>query len=247
MKQGYESDTENSDILGDDPLDILLDDELCVQESQSDRSMIEENPVLSPMTVASSSRNSLSDDDSCPLLSQTQSEDEMVDSLTPALTEEDYLKIDSIVADITDTPEKKPNVVWNGFRLLGDNFDKRVKPRHQTMEQKNKEYHAFAYAGVKDRINLSAFLDSHEPPVLSKEHIMTAIPDSQDCQKVEENFCILVSRVLSKHMPEFEEFASLIPSHIPHKYSSEMSQKSEIVSAYNCYCLCMWSIWVLRV
>lgn len=114
---------------------------------------------------------------------------------------------------------------------MGDNLDKRVKPKHQTMEHKVQDYHAFAYIAVKDRVNLSAFLDSQELPALSDGHIKTVIPDSQDCRNIEENFCVLIERILTQHMPEFEEFASFVPSHITHKYSTEMSMKSEIVSA----------------
>lgn len=207
-----------------DALHILLDDAPCLSDVELYRA--KGSPVPSVLSICSS-QNSVSSGDISPLPSHSHFQDESF----PVLTEEDYLQIDASVDDTTATPEKKPNVTWNGFKLVGDNLDIRVKPRHQTMELKVKDHHAFAYIGVKDRINLSAFSDSNEPPVLSDEHIKTAIPDSHDCRKMEENFCVLIARILTKHMPEFEEFASFVPSHIHHKYSSEMSTKSEIVSA----------------
>ena len=56
------------------------------------------------------------------------------------MTEEDFLIADAAVADM------KPNIMWNGFKLVGDNLDKQVKcRRHQTMEHRNQDYHAFQY------------------------------------------------------------------------------------------------------
>ena len=44
---------------------------------------------------------------------------------------------------------------WYGFKLIGDNIDKNVKPRHQTMEHRGSSLHYFNCYAVLDRVNLS--------------------------------------------------------------------------------------------
>ena len=53
-----------------------------------------------------------------------------------------------------------------------------MNPRHQ---QKVQDRHAFQYLAGKDRVNLSAFLDSAEPRTtpLSDEHVKVMIVDAQ--------------------------------------------------------------------
>ena len=215
-------DDEDYDISEDCPLDIFMDEALYSTEPQLP-SGSPQSPAFSLLSVSSSQDSG--ENNARPI----QSEAELTET-PPALTEDDYLMVDACTAEVS--AEKKPDTTWNGFKVVGDNWDKRVNPRHQTMEQKVQDHHAFQYLAVKDRVNLSAFLDSAEPRTtpLSDEHVKVMIVDAQDCEKIEENFCVLIARVLTQYMPEFEEFSSFIPSHIQHQYSHEMSCKSEIVS-----------------
>lgn len=104
MKQEHESDTDSVDSFEDHSLNIFLDD-----EPEIELDMFEGNPV-SVSTSICSSLNSVSSEDICPLPSQTHSEDELFQTLT----EEDYMMIDDSVADMTTTPEKKPDMVQAG-------------------------------------------------------------------------------------------------------------------------------------
>lgn len=48
--------------------------------------------------------------------------------------------------------------------------------------------------------------------------------------KVRENYIVLTGRVLADHLAFLEPLKKCVPRHVLHKYSSEMSKKSEIVS-----------------
>ena len=45
-----------------------------------------------------------------------------------------------------------------------------------------------------------------------------------------QQWAVLVSRVITKYIPAFNQYKTSVIYHIPHKYSKEMSMKSELVS-----------------
>ena len=49
-------------------------------------------------------------------------------------------------------PASSPKLVWNGFKIVGDNVDKNVRPTFQRSNQSLHHFHSYA---VKDRVNLS--------------------------------------------------------------------------------------------
>ena len=57
------------------------------------------------------------------------------------------------------------------------------------------------------------------------------IPSAADCDAVENELIVLVAKVLVQYVPCLRIFQDYVPSHIPHKYSTEMSKPSEIVCA----------------
>lgn len=55
------------------------------------------------------------------------------------------------------------------YRLVGDNVDENVKPRHMTCEHQTNSLHYFHTYAVKDMIDLSHFSD--DPPNLDTESV----------------------------------------------------------------------------
>ncbi|KAL5484341.1 hypothetical protein EMCRGX_G020815 [Ephydatia muelleri] len=45
--------------------------------------------------------------------------------------------------------------IWSGFRLVGDNLDKTIKPRNMRLSRQSTFLHYFNVYAVKDRINFS--------------------------------------------------------------------------------------------
>ena len=56
--------------------------------------------------------------------------------------------------------------VWNGFRIIGDNIDKNVKPRFYRIDSQVRSLHYYHSYGLCDRIDFSATSDS-KPAELS--------------------------------------------------------------------------------
>ena len=118
---------------------------------------------------------------------------------------------------------------WLGFKIVGDNIDKSVRPRHETIHVHPQTLHYFHAYAVLDRIDFSHLSDEPsqiDPSMYSPEILM---PCSTDLKEIIGNFAILIARTLSKYMPEFAVFQDAVVDHIPHKYSAEMSRKSHVV------------------
>ena len=123
---------------------------------------------------------------------------------------------------------------WTGFRIIGDNLDKNIKPRFLRVDHPNQSLHFFHIFAVKDRVNLSGF--SNEPNrYLSVQTedlpFESLLPSATDYQSLIANFSILVARVLVAHIPYFKTtFNDVLVNHIPHEHSKEMAEKSEMVN-----------------
>ncbi|XP_044174453.1 uncharacterized protein LOC114950684 [Acropora millepora] len=55
------------------------------------------------------------------------------------------------------------------------------------------------------------------------------LPSPEEHAKLKKDFVLLVLRILAKNCKYFRQFGSMIPSHIPHQYSMNMSRQSQIV------------------
>lgn len=122
---------------------------------------------------------------------------------------------------------------WFGFKIVGDNIDKTVKPRHETLHLHSQNLHYFHAYAVRDRIDFS-FL-SAEPsqldPLLFPAEML--LPSQDELDGIKGSFSILIARILARHLPEFADFQDAVVDHIPHKYSCEMEQKSNVVSRFS--------------
>lgn len=55
---------------------------------------------------------------------------------------------------------------WVGYKFVGDNIDKNIKPRYECHERRGQSLHYFHGYAVKDRIDLSKFSNTPPPPSL---------------------------------------------------------------------------------
>ena len=56
--------------------------------------------------------------------------------------------------------DTESDMTWKGFKIVGDNFDKNVKRRHQTINRQTLSLHYFHAFAVKDRINYTTLDDT---------------------------------------------------------------------------------------
>ena len=133
---------------------------------------------------------------------------------------------------LQDLAEIPPQILpdFPGFKIVGDNIDKHVKPRDMRLDAQAKSLNFFNYYAVKSRVDISNLDDSPCLPDFASFEMKTLLPTKEDESILQDNFTIHVSRVLKKYMPFFEKFASGMERHIKHKFYKETSQKSEVVS-----------------
>lgn len=55
-----------------------------------------------------------------------------------------------------------------------------------------------------------------------------AFAGTEDLKTIKSNLLVIVQRVLTKYIPDLAFLGSVVPDHILHKYSKEMSTKSDV-------------------
>lgn len=63
----------------------------------------------------------------------------------------------------------------------------------------------------------------------------TFLPNLEDCNAMRNSYATLLGRELVNNLAYFgKHFSNCVPSHIPHQYSTQMKEKSVVVSK----CIC---------
>ena len=132
------------------------------------------------------------------------------------------------IAPVT-TPITSPTAIF-GFKIVGDNVDKNVKPRYMRSDNRLQSLHYFHSFAIKSRIDIAGLSDIPPDP-LDTVDISKLLPNDDDDKQLHNNFRVHIERMLVRNI-QFLKFAcdDLITLHIKHKYYSEMSGPSEIVS-----------------
>ncbi|XP_062512946.1 uncharacterized protein LOC134188769 isoform X2 [Corticium candelabrum] len=126
-----------------------------------------------------------------------------------------------------DTGREVIQCQWTGFKIVGDNIDKNVRPSNQRVDHQTRSYHYFHSFALLDRIDLS--ISSNRAPNTFNLTIDDFLINSHDIMQLERDFEVLLSRVLVRRIPDFEHQAADVVWHIPCKYQKEMSSKSKMV------------------
>ncbi len=130
--------------------------------------------------------------------------------------------------DEEPTPETDSEP-WAGFKLVGDNVDKTIKPRHMREDRQTRSAHYFHLYATKDRIDLSHIPDNSRPVNVAPP-LEELLPSPADEKALMGNLSVLVSRILSNHIPFIKEnLGDTVDQHIPHPHSKEMSKMSDVV------------------
>ena len=83
---------------------------------------------------------------------------------------------------------------WTGFKIVGDNIDKNVRPSNQRVDHQTRSYHYFHSFAVLDRIDLS--ISSNRAPNTFNLTIDDFLINSHDIMQLERDFEVLLSRYL---------------------------------------------------
>ena len=98
-------------------------------------------------------------------------------------------------------------------------------------DRQNESVHYFQSYAVKDRVNLTNVSDVAPTKIPTVSEVLEKVlPTDCDDAVVQDEFALLVARMMCDNMPCFKEnFSDVVQCHIPHKYVQEMSSKSEVV------------------
>ena len=138
-----------------------------------------------------------------------------------------------VVPPPTSTPvSSSASVVksnWYGFKLVGDNLDKSIKPREMREDHQKRMLHCFHMYGVSDRINLSSFSDIEPQFLIEEFQHKKILPSKGDSELLVQNIATLTVRILCRHVPFFQQLDKVVVPHIEHDLSKEMARSSEVV------------------
>ena len=81
---------------------------------------------------------------------------------------------------------------WNGFKIVGDNIDKNIRPSFQRINHQTVSLHYFHSCAVSDRINLSSLSDVAPSEVLLNP--ASFLPNAMDLDAVKKEFQVHICR-----------------------------------------------------
>lgn len=115
-----------------------------------------------------------------------------------------------------------------GYKIVFDNIDKNVKPRHMTADSQTVSLHYVQAYAVKDRLDYSCVAGQR---CAGATNLYDVLPSSSDYSLLKDNFTVHVSRLVTDYLKFFkDDFKGLATKHIRHKYSSQHVTKSLVVS-----------------
>ena len=144
-------------------------------------------------------------------------------------------------------PPPAPSVMLapdKGRKLVFDNFDFKQRVHNMTESHQNFDIHWVTHMAVENRVS-----GNHLPRVKpSTDDLLQlenglCLPSRHEHHLQRENYLTLAERAIAE-LPCFEFLKSVVCKHIPHQYSKQMSEKSEIVretlQPLNKYIVVIW-------
>ena len=145
-------------------------------------------------------------------------------------SEHSFEESSALTSESISSPESASGTTPITYKLVGDNIDKNVRPREMRSDVQTRSLHYFHTYAVRDRVDMSQFSGTSGNVDFGEIRLQEILPTCRDEVALRDNFAILVGRVLAKYMPFFATLAKGLERHIPHDFSAEMSQKSEVVN-----------------
>ena len=114
-------------------------------------------------------------------------------------------------------------------RLVGDNIDIMVQIRIQTKQHENRSIHWTQQYGILNRVNEPSLNRSRPQQSLQEIQMIDLLPGKDVQHNLKTRWAALVARVVCKYLGKFTHLNRALIYHIQHKYSKEMTNKSETV------------------
>ena len=114
-------------------------------------------------------------------------------SLSPALYSDVSLRSECIPGNPISCSSLHITRKWSGFKVVIDNIDMCLKPRHQTFERRTRSIHYVNVYAVRDHIDLS---NCSQLTTGREVSITSLLPSDNDRKRIIENFSVLAGRIL---------------------------------------------------
>lgn len=115
------------------------------------------------------------------------------------------------------------------LKFWADNVDWQKRVRDYRSDHEGSLLHMLSILVGRSRTPAPELQHTGQLSKLSEVPDEFFLPQNSDVLGVKSNLVILVSRVLTKYFPALAFLAGVVPKHIHHRYSKEMSEKSEVV------------------
>lgn len=116
------------------------------------------------------------------------------------------------------------------FGLNGDNLDWLRRPSIHSKDQDTESIHWFNLLAYDNRVVDSDLCDKDPIRDIKDLENSSFLPTPDEHAKLKNDFVVLVLRILAKNCKYFQQYTSMVPAHIPHPYTMEMSCQSQVVS-----------------
>lgn len=119
----------------------------------------------------------------------------------------------------------------NLLKLAGDNIDINQSVRDQRKGNPGKSHHWFLTMAFKNPVP-SSHLPNDKPICsdITNMPLTEFLLNHEEQQKLKEDFCILILRVLCHHLEFMKPFEKYVKRHIPHQFSASFQKKGECIN-----------------
>ena len=114
--------------------------------------------------------------------------------------------------------------------IVLDNIDWEIKAHDMHEEDQNVSEHDVASSLVFDRVPSDHIHDNGPQKDIKTTDLEFFLLSDDELSQIADCYRIYAGRIISKAFPKVSFLADLIPKHIPHLYSDEMTRKSEVVT-----------------
>lgn len=162
---------------------------------------------------------------------------------------QEVLELKTILAEHTTQPKHQQEIVSSklvkattelkeaqrkchpGFVIAFDNIDFHLKRRDMTMASQNRDIHWVNHVMIENRVSGNHLSSEGRKADIHDIPNIQFLPCIVEQRQQRFDYVVLVSRILLDYFDAFAEFKDVCVKHIQHKYSKEMSVKSDKVSS----------------
>lgn len=114
------------------------------------------------------------------------------------------------------------------FKFIGDNVDKKRGVRDARSDHSGQMIHMYSTLVARSRLPDLDLCRTGQVADLSNIPWKSFLPSSDDIGHVKRNLVVLVARLLTQYIKDLSPLSRSVPQHIPHKYTEQMSRRSEV-------------------